>query len=572
MSRTVLLMLSLLMMSNLGVASAQQENNEIVHDAEFYVLKARHGEKWAVEDKELETKLAALRKKYGRPPNIIHIMWDDTPMGEVGIPAIQQLRGFSTPNINRLAAEGINFTRMYTEPSCTQSRAAAITGRHSVRSGMTNVGFPFEYGGLRKDEITLGEVLGNAGYATAFFGKWHLGDIEESYCTKQGFDEAVWTPYNQFPVIYGPQAEIAGGVSPTSTVPDIYPNDPYDMDKDWRTMGHCAVLEGKKGGPVRETVQPGDLPGWYKNMEDNKERTLSFIDKNVDANKPFFVAYWPSMIAFVPFPDRKTLSGGFLQEGLVRFDPFIGKLMDHLKAKGIAENTLVVLLADNGPMTHNGPPGMVETLYRGGKGDYTEGGVRVPAMAWWPGMIKPGQTVGDIIHETDLFTTIARLAGATQYVPGDRIIDGIDQTSLLLNGDAHGRRDYVHIYTGTVHAATVKGRFKRHWVGDLPGLSGASFFDLYNDPREVQPKMLPMFPAKGMFNAMKARHDLWNEKYPHSHEARGMPFTGIANARPATQKASQHRFKQDAVPFDVQEVMKRTRELENFESNWGIDK
>jgi arylsulfatase A-like enzyme len=89
-------------------------------------------------------------------------------------------------------------------------------------------------------------------------------------------------------------------------------------------------------------------------------------------------------------------------------------------------------MADNGPMTHNGPPGMAETLYRGGKGDYLEGGVRVPAMAWWPGVIAPGQTVGDIIHETDLFTTFAHLAGATDYVPTDRIIDGVDQTALFL--------------------------------------------------------------------------------------------------------------------------------------------
>ncbi len=95
-----------------------------MHDAEFYVLKAQHGEKWATEDRELNEKLAALKKKYGTPPNIVHIMVDDTAVGEVGFPAIQKIRGFSTPNLNRLAREGINFMRMYTEPSCTQSRAA----------------------------------------------------------------------------------------------------------------------------------------------------------------------------------------------------------------------------------------------------------------------------------------------------------------------------------------------------------------------------------------------------------------------------------------------------------------
>ncbi len=419
---TLCLAVSVFGVVSVGSAISTLAADKIIHDADFYVLKTQHGKKWAEEDKALDARLAALRKKFGTPPNIIHIMWDDTPVGEVGIPVLQKLRGFETPNINKLAAEGINFLRMYTEPSCTPSRAAVITGRHPIRNGMYNVGFPYEYGGLAASEVTMAEVLGQAGYATAFFGKAHIGDIEESYMTKQGFDEATWTPYNQFPIIYGPTAEITGGVSPTTAVPDIYPDDPYDMDKGWRPTNHIAALQGKKGGPVKEILKPGDIKGWYKMMEDNKDRTISFIDKSVQAKKPFFVAYWPSLIAFQPFPERKTLSGGFLQEGLARFDPFIGRLMEHLKAKGIAENTLVVLMADNGPMVHNGPPGMVPYLYRGGKGDYLEGGVRVPAMAWWPGTIEPGQTVGDIIHQTDLFTTFARVGGALNPHSPDGVV------------------------------------------------------------------------------------------------------------------------------------------------------
>ncbi len=546
--------------------------NAIVHDADHYVLRALHGAAWATEDAEIEAKLAALREKHGTPPNIIHIMWDDTPVGEVGIPELQKLRGFETPNINRLAAEGANFMRMYTEPSCTQSRVAAITGRHPVRNGMTEVGFPYEYGGLAASEVTMAEVLSPAGYATAFFGKAHMGDIEESYMTRQGFDEAVWSSYNQFPVIYGPAAEIAGGVSPTTTNPEIYPEDPYDIDKGWRTTDHPAILGGTKGGPVREIVTSGDLEGWYREMEENKARHLAFIDKSVDAGKPFYIAHWPQLIAFVPYPERETLSGGFLQEGLVRFDPFVGQLMEHLEAKGIAENTLVILMADNGPMVHNGPPGMVETLHRGGKGDYLEGGIRVPAMAWWPGMIEPGQTIGDIIHETDLFTTFARLGGALEHVPTDRVIDGVDQTALFVNGDTHSRRDWVHVYTGETYAASVKGRFKRHWVGDLPGLSGASFYDLYNDPREVQPKMLPMFTTKGMFNVMKARHEMWMEQYPNTPEAFGFPFTGLENARPRTIEHAQPRFSPEDVPFDVEGVLRRAHQSSEYlESFWGIE-
>ncbi len=497
-------------------------------------------------------------------------MWDDTPVGEIGVPQIQTLRGFKTPNINKLADEGINFMRMYTEPSCTPSRAACMIGRHAVRNGMYNVGFPYEYGGLAASEVTMAEVLGPAGYETGFFGKSHLGDVEESYMTNQGFDEAFWTPYNQVPMMYLPQFEQSGVIIPTTVYPEIFPDDPYDIDKGWRVKGAVWWLEGTKNGPVREFLPPTSLENWYKSADEEKIRTMAFIEKNAAVKKPFYVAYWPD-ISFIPKPGEKTtLGGGVLQEGLVDLDPFVGELMDKLKELGIAENTLVILMADNGPMTHNGPPGMVETLYRGGKGDFLEGGVRVPAMAWWPGMIDAGQTVGDIIHETDLFTTFAHIAGATQYIPRDRIIDGIDQTSLLLNGDSYSRRDYVHIYTGPIYAATVKGRFKRHWVGESPGLSGASFFDLYNDPREVQPKMLPMFPTKGMFSAMRARHEIWKEEYPDSKEARGLPFTGIENARPETINASKPRFNKDEVPFDVEKVMKKSKEWENFDANWGI--
>jgi arylsulfatase len=234
--------------------------------------------------------------------------------------------------------------------------------------------------------------------------------------------------------------------------------------------------------------------------------------------------------------------------------------MDELKGLGIAENTLVILMADNGPMMHNAPggnSGFNETLYRGGKGDYLEGAVRVPAMAWWPGTIKPGQTVGDIIHETDLFTTFARLGGATENIPTDRIIDGIDQTALFLKGDTFSRRDYVYIYTGPILAATVKGRYKRVWIGDLPGLSGAAFYDLYADTREQKGQMVPMFPAKSMFNMMKARHQLWMEKYPNTPEARDWPLQGIQNARPETKDAGRPRVDVSKLPFDPAEAIKK---------------
>ncbi|MGH9885737.1 MAG: sulfatase-like hydrolase/transferase, partial [bacterium] len=463
-----------------------------------------------------------------------------------------------------LATEGINFTRMYSEPSCTQTRAAFLTGRLPVRNGMTKVGFPYEYGGLPPSEVTLADVLSKAGYATAFYGKAHVGDIESSYLTKRGFDEALWMPYNQLESVFTPQGQ-AAALTPAVLFPQMYPKDPYDIDPRWRPLGFVNALEGTKGGPVREFGKAPSHDDYLKLEGEFEKRTLAFIQKNAAAKKPFFVAWWPALGSFLPSPKKLTANGGITAELVTPLDGRIGTLMSELKKLGIAENTLVVIMADNGPMVHNGPPGMVDTLYRGGKGDFLEGGVRVPAMAWWPGVIAPGQMVGDIIHVTDLFTTLAHVGGGTENIPTDRIIDGIDQTSLLLNGDGFSRRDYVHIYTGTIYAATVKGRYKRHWVGDKPGLSGASMFDLYTDPREENGKLVPMMPAKPMFDLMRARHEVWMAKYPNTPEARDFPLQGLENPRPQIKALGQPRMDGKDLPFNPLDVIKKMKGWEGSE-------
>jgi len=567
MIKNSLKLLIVLMLISTVAVNAQ----EIVHDAEYYILKAQHGDKWAEQDQEIQKKLADLEKKHGRKPNIVHIMWDDTGVGEIGVPQNQAARGFKTPNMNQFAAEGQYYARMYTEPSCTPTRAAFQTGRHAVRSGMYNVSFPLEYGGMSETETTIAEVLSEAGYATAFYGKGHLGDIEESYMTNMGYDEALWSPYNQVPSMYVARGDL-GPMFPTSVMPELYPNDPYDMDKGWRPDGYVWALEGTKNGPVREWGTPPNEDDYYALEGEMQKRTLDFIKRSAEAEKPFFVSYQPIAASFLgtkPGDKKNTHSAGLLQEFLVEFDEWVPTLLQTLKDAGVEENTLVILMADNGPMTHFGPDGMVETLYRGGKGDFTEGGVRVTCLARWPGVIEPNQIVGDIIHVTDLFTTFATLGGATEYIPTDRIIDGIDQTSLFLNGDTYSRRDYVHIYTGDILAAQVKGRFKRHWVGELPGLSGASFYDLYNDPREVNPRMLPGFTTKPMFDLMVARHNLWIKKYPHTAHVRGLPLTGLENPRPAVKKAGEFRINPDDLPFDPKDVLEYEIPYDPSMENWG---
>jgi arylsulfatase len=555
-----------LLITSLASINTVMAANKIVHDAEYYVLEAQNGDQWATEDKSLDQKLAELRKKHGTPPNIIHIMWDDTAFGDVGIPAIQKVRGMETPNLNQMAQEGILFSRMYTEVGCTPSRAAVSTGRLAKRSGMYNIGMLLESHGMSGEEVTIAEVLSKAGYATAFHGKWHLGDIEESYPHKQGFDEAFFTGYNQILSLNTVQAE--RGNASIGLHEDILVPDPYKLDDTFVTKDWVMVAEGTKGGETREWGDNTNHDDYLKIDPEAQRRTLEFIERNAKAGKPFYVANWPNLNTFMPNPEKCSIARSLLQQGLeCNVDPFVGKIMDKLKELGIAENTLVVAMADNGPMSHNPPPGigMAETIFRGGKGDFLEGGVRVPAQAWWPGVIEKGQIVGDIIHETDLFTTFARIAGATRHIPTDRIIDGIDQTSLLINGDTNGRRDHVFIYAGPQLGAIVKGNYKRHFispdpVGEASGIPAAFYF-LPADPREKTPMLTNLIHLKRPFNRMKLRHELWKKKYPDSMEKHGIPWTGIANASPELKAHAQPKKELSTLPFDPLEYIEHLDQL-----------
>ena len=541
-------------------------NNSIVYDAEYYILEAQNGKKWVAEDSELDKKLTQLKEKFGQPPNIIHIMWDDTAYGDVGIPAVQKIRGFETPNINKMAEEGILFTRMYTEVGCTPSRAAVSTGRLAIRSGMYNIGMLLESHGMSGKEETIAEVLSKAGYATAFHGKWHLGDIEESYPHNNGFDEAFFTGYNQILSLNTVEAE--QGNASIGLHENMLPADPYKLDDTFVTKGWIQIAEGTKGGETRQW-RDNTLETYEAIDPEAQKRTLAFIERNAKAGKPFYIANWPMMSSFLPIrPKNCSVSRSILMDGLqCNVDVFIGQVMDKLKELGIAENTLVIAMADNGPMAHNAPPGtgFSETIFRGGKGDFLEGGVRVPAQAWWPGVIGKGQVVGDMIHETDLFTTFARLGGAMDNIPTDRIIDGIDQTSLLLNGDTHSRRDYTFTYAGPTLGAIVKGNYKRHMispdpVGEASGIPAAFYF-LPSDPREKMPVLTQLIHLKRPFNRMKLRHELWKKKYPDSHEVYGIPWTGIANATPEVKALAKPQMDTSKLPFDPLEYIEHLDQL-----------
>jgi arylsulfatase len=279
------------------------------------------------------------------------------------------------------------------------------------------------------------------------------------------------------------------------------------------------------------------LAEYKKLMRTHQQIVMDYLTDAADAEKPFYLAYWPHVYDAARRPEELTTSTGtWFAQSTVELDRDIGQILEHLASLGLAENTLVIAMADNGPMHELAPLGPTETIVRGGKGDYLEGDIRVPAFAWWPGAIAPNQTVGDIITVHDLFTTFASLGNALRHVPTDRVIDGIDQTALLLNGDGNSRRDYYHVYTGDILAASIKQQIKRVWVGDKPGLMGSSFTDLYKDPREEHLKMSPYLWAWAAFDHMRERHLDQTEQFPHRKQTHGVPYRGIANL-PAGAKA-----------------------------------
>ena len=439
--------------------------DKIKHDAEFYILEAQNGERWAADDERLDAKLAEFRRTNGnKPPNILYILIDDIGFGDLGSDTLNSIRGYSTPSINKLAGEGMRLSRMYTEPSCTPTRVAFMTGRQPYRNGMGNTSVDISGFGLADKEVTLAEVLSASGYNTSHVGKWHMGDIKEAWPNFQGFDYAVFPIHQQgqLTIFHDDAAdeEVSIGIGNNNY------DDRFTIDRWLRTDASSMVtgVEGVRGKNVREVhMEPGERWNEAKYHEMNvryQQQAMEQLRKLAGQEKPFFLQYWPLYPLTGPrttTEEYTTPNGGIYVEKMKLVDKWIGELMSEMEKLGVVDNTLVIIMGDNGHFTKYSPQsGYTPMIFRGGKGDTTEGGVRVDAFVRWPNMIKANSVVGDIIHVTDLFTTIARLGGATDNIPTDRIIDGIDQTSLLLNGETFGRRDYVFLYNINKLEAVVK--------------------------------------------------------------------------------------------------------------------
>ena len=410
-------------------------------------------------------------------PNIILILSDDFGYGDAGVYGGGENRGMPTPNLDRLAAEGMQFMSFYAQPSCTPGRAAVQTGRIPNRSGMTTVAFQGQGGGLPAAEWTLGSVLKTGGYKTFFTGKWHLGEADYALPNAQGYDEMKYAGlYHLNAYTYGD--------------PTWFP----DMDPELRAMFDRVTkgaMSGNAGQPAKEEFK---INGQYVNTpvingkegvvgipffdEYVEKASLDYLDRNARSTQPFFMSvnfmkvHQPNMPA--PEFQLKSLSKSKFADSVVENDTRIGRIMDKVRALGLDKNTYVFWTTDNGAW-QDVYPDAGYTPFRGTKGTVREGGNRVPSLAWGP-RIKGGSKNSDIVGGLDYMATFAALAGV-KLPENDRagqpiIFDSYDLSPVLFGTGKSPRKEWFYFTENelTPGAARV-GNYKA--VFNLRGDDGA---------------------------------------------------------------------------------------------------
>jgi arylsulfatase A-like enzyme len=355
-----------------------------------------------------------------KKPNILILWGDDIGIWNCSYFSRGQM-GYRTPHIDRVANEGVAFTDYYGQQSCTAGRAAFICGQNPVRTGLTKVGMPGATVGLQAEDPTIAELLKPLGYATAQFGKNHLGDRDEYLPTMHGFDEF-------FGNLYHLNAE------EEPELPD-YPKDPAFKKKFGpRGVLHC-IADGKGGQKITDTG-----PLTIKRMETIDEeitsKAIDWMEKQAQADQPFFLWYNSTAMHFrTHLADKNRGKSGQddYSDRMVTHDEQIGQILDKLDELGIADNTIVMYSTDNGPENDTWPDG-ANTPFRSQKDTNWEGGWRVPAFLRWPGKIEPGTVLNDIVTHQDMLPTLLAAAGEP------------DITQKLLTGHKAGNKTFkVHI-------------------------------------------------------------------------------------------------------------------------------
>jgi arylsulfatase len=399
-------------------------------------------------------------------PNVVLVVMDNLGWGEIGVYGGGVLRGAQTPRLDQLAAEGMQFLNFNVETQCTPSRSALMTGRHPIRSGTTKVVWGQLYG-MTQWEVTIAELLSDQGYATGMFGKWHLGEVEGRFPTDQGFDE--W---------YG-----IANTTDESTYSEGFQFDPEVVE-----MPH--ILKSTKGKAPKE-VKVYDRQARAEIDSDLTDRAISFMKRSVKKDKPFFayIPYTQVHLPTIPHPEfAGTTGNGRWADVLTEVDSRAGQLLDAIDDLGVRDNTVFIWMSENGPeeiYPHHGTSGP----WRGTYFTALEGSLRTPFLIRWPGKIKAGSKHNEIMHITDLYPTIARIAGAN--MPADRTIDGLDQVAFLTGKSQQSAREGFPVYNGDTLQAYKWRNWKLHFktqetmrsVIEQPGMP--RIYNLLTDPKEL---------------------------------------------------------------------------------------
>jgi len=398
-------------------------------------------------------------------PNVIVMMVDNLGWGELGSYGGGELRGAATPRLDSLAKEGMQLQNFNVEPQCTPTRSAFMTGRRPIRSGTTKVVWGMLYG-LTNWEITIAELMSEAGYATGMFGKWHIGDVPGRFPSDQGFDE--WY-----------------GVANTTDESEYSSQFQYDPEVGTKPF----IVEARKGEVPRD-VKPYNLQSRREIDAELNKQAIDFMERSVKKNKPFFafIPYTQPHLPTLPHPDFDGKTGnGHYADVLAEIDYRAGEILDAIDKLKISDNTVVIWFSDNGPeyfYPWHGTAGP----WRGNYFTAWEGSMRAPFIIRWPGKIPAGSVSNEIIHVVDLLPTLGKIAD--YEVPDDRIIDGVDQLAFFTGKQKKSNREGFIIYNND----DVYGYKWRNWKMHLVELENMNsepkplnvprVYNLITDPKE----------------------------------------------------------------------------------------
>jgi arylsulfatase A-like enzyme len=467
-------------------------------------------------------------------PNVVFILVDNVGWGDFSVYGGTT----ATPRIDKLASEGIRFNNYNVEGQCTPSRSAIMTGRHPIRSGTWSV-LPLSHGkfGLTPWEYTLGKLFSDAGYATALYGKWHLGNTQGRLPNDQGFDEWWGIPNTWDEAAYSQSAmfrDLVARVLAEKKVPELLNLPPH-------------VLEGRKGEPSK-VVMPLDMK--VRPIIDAQyliPKTIDFIKRQAAAKRPFFVylgysEMHPPVVCNPEFVNKSPQRGGMYSDCIAEMDYRVGQILDAVKEAGIDDNTILVFSSDNGTLvgTPGGAPGGSNGPWRGNFYEAPwEGSMRVPAIVRWPGKVPAGVVTEEMLAAVDWLPTLAGMVGSSQLVPKDRPIDGVDASAFMLGKSAKtGRNSYIFFDSLEGVPMSVKWEHYKMILRYVPGPGIQAinqgeitpvlplFFDLSSDPHEDHNLWIEMengWVYAPMLEIMD-RYDKSVEEYPNIKP--GEDFTG----------------------------------------------